>query len=69
MDILARVKREATRLAGAEDRFAAAVQDARDRGASLRAIETAIRETVGPRRRYGRETLRAITRRDANDAR
>lgn len=62
MDVLDKVKREAARQVEAEERFSAAVRAASERGASLRMIEAAVREAVGARHGFGRETLRAIVK-------
>jgi hypothetical protein len=60
---LATVKRRAAQLVAAERDFHAAVREAHTRGASVRTIEAAAREAVGPHPRgFTRERIRVIIR-------
>jgi hypothetical protein len=60
---LAKVQRRAVELVAAKQNFHAAVREAHTRGASVRTIEAAAREAIGPRPRgFTRERIRVIIR-------
>jgi hypothetical protein len=65
---LARVRSRAARFVSAEEDFHAAVREAHARGASVRMIEAAAREAVGPGKRgFTRERIRVIVQQEGEE--